>query len=311
MGGGFQPWVRVILDTDMATDPGDAGALNQLHTLAQMGYAQILGVMCCGTYNYAPGCVDAINIYRGRSAIPVGVNKGPTLEPGPDPEVYNKYITQNFPNRYPNAASAPNAVTLYRSILAAAPNSSVVICCGGQLANIAHLLDSPADSISALNGSQLLAQKCLKIISMAGDYPNGNEYNIYTDWTSAKNVCDNFSGRLEFLGYTPGLTVKTGQQVINIGNTNNPTYWAFKLFKDVNPTLVPRESWDQMAVWLAILGLTFNATTWFSQVNDGSNRVDSDGTNHWVNPPLKNQVYTNLVGNAAQMAALIDQWQSL
>lgn len=302
--------VPLILDLDLATDAGDAGMLAMANDFVWQGVIDLLGVCCAGTYNYAPGCADAINAFYGRPRIPIGVNKGPVLEPGPDPEIYNKYITQNFPNRFPNAASAPNAVEVYRQILDEASNGSVVICTGGQLANIAHLFDSPPDSISPLSGAALMSLKVKKLVCMLGDYPTGFEYNIFTDWTSAKNICDNYPGRIEFLGFTPGLNVKTGQEVIDTGNTLNPVYWAYKLFKDANPTFVPRESWDQMALWLAAFGKVRYGITWFRQICGGSNEVHSDGTNSWVSSPVKDQRYTELAGNAQSMASIIDGWQT-
>lgn len=301
--------VQMIIDLDLATDPGDAGALSMAHALMDQGFINILAVCCAGTYEYAPGCADAFNKYHGRWNTPVGVNKGPAVEPGPDPEIYNKFITENFSNKFPSKTDAPDAISVYRQVLVAAADNSVVICTLGQLANVAHLYDSPADGISPLTGQQLMEQKVKRLVSMAGDYPTGFEYNIFTDWTSAKNVFENFNGRIEYLGYTVGLSVKTGQSIIDTGNLSNPLYWAYRLFKDVNPTQVPRESWDQMGLWLAAFGGSHYCIRWFDFTGGGSNTVASDGTNTWVSSPVKNQAYVNLVGNPAMMAEIIDDWQ--
>lgn len=298
VGGNYQPWVRLILDTDMATDPGDAGTLRMLHTLADMGLVAILGVMCCGTYTYAPGCSDAINRFCGRPDIPIGVNKGPPLAPGPDAEVFNKYITEHFTNIYPTAASAPDAITQYLSILAGQPDQSVVVCAGGQLANLAHIYGFPA-------GKALYDAKVIRTNIMGGDYPTGNEYNFYTDPGSAQFFVNNNTGRMEFFGFTPGNGVLTGQAVINQSNLSDPNYWAFKLFKDANPTLVPRESWDQLNLLKSIYGNSFNSVTYFSETSGGSNTVAGNGTNSW-GAPVKNQSYASLVASVSTFSSLID-----
>lgn len=310
IGGNYQPWKRLILDLDIATDPGDAGALVMGNILEKQGLAVLIGTMCCGTYLYSPGCASAINTYHGRSERIVAVNKGPTLEPGPDGDIYNQYITENFENDYPTAAAAPNAVTKYREILANAVDGTVTICAIGQLANLAHLMASAPDSISPLNGLQLMLQKVAQpLVIMGGDYPTGFEYNIYTDWTSAKYVCDNWTGGIYWLGYTPPLPVETGQEIIDSGDTSNPLYWAFKLFKDANPTLVPRSSWDQLALLLAVYGPSFNGTTYFNVGGTGHNTVASDGTNTWVSDSSGAQKYFTLAQSNSFYESLIDQMQ--
>lgn len=307
IAGNKPPVVPIILDSDMASDPGDAGALFLLHTLADQGLALILATTCMETVSFAPGCADAINRYHNRGSIPVGVNKGAVLAPGPDPNIYNQYIAENFPNRYPTANNAlvPDAVEILRQTLALAPPVSVTICTIGQCANISHLLNSVADSISPLNGSQLISAKVKKLVIMGGDYPTGHEYNFYTDWTTAADVCANWPTRIEFVGFSEGLNVKTGQTIINSGDLTNPLYWAYHLFKVQNPTLVPRESWDQLAVLLAVYGLESLGTTYFTQIGGGSNTVLNTGDNQW-GLPVKDQVYTLLNYGPSEFSTLID-----
>lgn len=314
INGGWAPnqqsWKRLILDLDIATDPGDAGALVMANILEKRGLAVLLGTMCCATYLYSPGCASAFNTYHGRSNRIVSVNKGPELEPGPDPTVYNQFITENFPNSYPIADDAPDAIIAYREMLAGATDNSLTICAIGQLANLAHVMASSGDSISPLTGLDLMLQKVAQpLVIAAGDYPTGFEYNIYTDWTSAKYVCDNWTGEIHWLGFTPPLPVETGQAIIDAGDQSNPLYWAFKLFKDINPTLVPRSSWDQLALLLAVYGPTFQGTTYFNVGGTGHNTVASDGTNTWVNDPSGKQKYFTLAQSPAFYEALIDQMQ--
>ena len=69
--------VKIILDTDMASDCDDAGALAVLNVLADRGEAKILAVVTNGKdlSNASAAAVDVINTYYGRPNIPIGTNK--------------------------------------------------------------------------------------------------------------------------------------------------------------------------------------------------------------------------------------------
>lgn len=54
---------KVILDTDIDSDVDDVGALAMLHTLANYGVVDILGVIVTSDDHYAAQCTDAINHY--------------------------------------------------------------------------------------------------------------------------------------------------------------------------------------------------------------------------------------------------------
>ena len=58
-----------------------------------------------------------------------------------------------------NYTQVPDAVEVYRKALAASPDRSVAIASIGFSWNLEALLKSQPDSISALNGTQLVAQK--------------------------------------------------------------------------------------------------------------------------------------------------------
>ncbi|MGL4609453.1 MAG: hypothetical protein ACRCYY_07175 [Trueperaceae bacterium] len=53
--------VNLILDTDINTDFGDAGALALLHELANKGEVNILGLGVCVSNPDAPYAIQAIN----------------------------------------------------------------------------------------------------------------------------------------------------------------------------------------------------------------------------------------------------------
>lgn len=298
---------KIMFDSDLASDIGDALALKMLNVYADLGLCDIISVTCSGTYDYAPGCADAICQFFGRS-LPIGVNKGPPLAPGPDPTVYNQFITQNFANRYPTAASAPNALTIMRQELADALPESITICNVGFLYNIATLYASPADGISPLTGAQLMAAKVRNVVIMGGDYPTGDEYNFNEDPASAVSFINNYPGRQEFMGFTIGDAILTGQRVIDECPNDDPVKVACDLFAAANPTLMPRSSWDQMAVIQAVRGALEGTTPYWGPLNTGSNVVAVDGSNSW-NASLKNQAYMIAQMDTSTLETIIDDLQ--
>lgn len=102
--------VNVILDTDIGPDCDDVGALVVLHSLADTGEVNLLGVMCCTSSQWGAPCLDALNTYYGRPHIPVGTLKDAGfLDRGGYPE----QIARRFPHRLKSGKDAPGAA-LYR-----------------------------------------------------------------------------------------------------------------------------------------------------------------------------------------------------
>ena len=66
----------VVLDTDMATDCDDAGALAALHTPRRRGEAQIQATVVNNRGKYSAGVVAAINRFYERPDIPLGAYQG-------------------------------------------------------------------------------------------------------------------------------------------------------------------------------------------------------------------------------------------
>lgn len=291
----------------MATDIDDALQLSVLNALCDSGEAEMLGVICCGTYIYSAPCSQAINTYYGRGSIPIGMNRGAALAPGTSD--YNQFLAQNFPNAMNGDSSlAEEAASCYRRLLVDSPDLSVTICITGFLATLNQLFVSPADLWSPLTGAQLMAQKVKNVVIVAGDYPTGDEYNFNQNPAPAVNFVNNYTGRMEFLGYTLGLNVFTGQRVIDETPAANPVKKACELFKAAQPVNFPRSSWGQMGVIHAVRGAFVGTTPYWGPLNTGSNVVAGDGTNAW-NAALKNQAYMRSQMVNATLATLIDDLQ--
>ncbi|MCK5738276.1 nucleoside hydrolase, partial [bacterium] len=166
--------ISIIYDTDIGTDVDDAGALAILHIMADKGEANILATISANQNSFSAPAIDVINTYYGRPDLPIGSSKT-----GPDPEQWYHKIVPDYPHNLKNGNDAPEAVALYRMILAAQPDNSVTIVAVGWLTNIADLLDSPPDNYSSLNGKELVAAKVKELVSMGGVWPNTKGQSDY------------------------------------------------------------------------------------------------------------------------------------
>src|SRR5258706_7573261 len=116
--------VAVIFDADMDRDCDDVGALAVLHALADRGEARILATMSSSKNPDTPLCMSALNAWYGQPDLKIGVPKG---EGASRPSRYAAAIAKRFPHRLADADAAPEASRLYRDLLLAEPDGSVVI----------------------------------------------------------------------------------------------------------------------------------------------------------------------------------------
>src|SRR5690606_29447885 len=143
---------------DMGNDIDDALALDMLYKYADQNLVEILAVTINKNNKYAPLFVDLLNNWYGHPDIPIGV-----VTDGADSEGDSRNYAQAtwehqidgeqaFKGTMPEDTTFPDAVDLYREILAEQPDQSVTIVSVGFSTNIARLLDTPADDISELSG---------------------------------------------------------------------------------------------------------------------------------------------------------------
>ncbi len=156
---GHKP-VKVIFDTDMDSDCDDPGALGVLHALADQGEVEILAVMLSALDPYAGPCSEAINTWYGRPEIPIGTAR----EPAPMyKSKYTKAVADASPHKLKLSSDAPDAVQLYREILAQQPDASVTVVTVGDMTNLAKLI---ADE----DGRILVSQKVKLWVCMGGNF---------------------------------------------------------------------------------------------------------------------------------------------
>jgi inosine-uridine nucleoside N-ribohydrolase len=266
----------VILDTDIGPDYDDVGAVAMLHALADSGQVVPLAIIASNSHPLVVPAIDILNTFYGRPELPTGAPKGDGVPNAAASQGWPELIAEKYPHKIKSSADAPNAVETYRKVLSAQPDSSVTIVTVGFLTNMAALLDSPSDSYSELSGKDLINKKVKRLVSMAGRFPKGREYNVYIDSLGAEKVFTQWPTEIIFSGFEIGMEVVTGLKVINNATLDSPVkdVYAKAMSFSKNDSL-GRMSWDQTAVLFAVKG----AEPYFS-LNRG-HYVPEGGNNSW------------------------------
>ena len=306
--------VKVIFDTDMLTDFDDVGALACLHALADAGEAEILATVSSTRGNASVGAVQVINSYYGRGNLPVGAPKGigvlgaharakekvhpgaPLGKKGGGDGGHYKYrkLLADYPGwyTYADADDAPDANEVYRKVLAAQPDGSVVICSTGFLTNLRRLLETKGDQYSPLDGRALVAKKVKCWVAMACKYFHGKEYNSMMDWESSRIALENWPTPVVFTDWDMGIDVFAGRAIAEMEGPRNPVKDVFagnipsreEIRKDPAKWLRGaygmggRSAWDETAVLIAVRG----AERYFNVSRGRYSMVGTDGTNEWA-----------------------------
>jgi len=275
---------HIILDTDIGPDYDDVGAIALLHALADSGACTILATIASNQSPYIAANLSVLNTWFNRPNLPIAVVRGNAVNLTAW-QKWDSVIAADYPHQLTSNKQAEDAVTLYRKILAAQPDSSVTIVTVGFFTNMANLLQSVPDTISPLTGEALIQKKVKQIVSMAGRFDSGmgsfKEFNVVKDSASAKVVFDRWPTPIVFSGFEIGMNLHTGLPLLDSSVAKSPV-------KDVFARCIPmskedangRMSWDQTAVLVAVKGYQpyFNVVKGRIISNiDGSNGWDSTG----------------------------------
>lgn len=277
--------VPVIFDTDMGPDYDDAGAITLLHAYADAGKAKILATVASTKYEGVAAVLNVFNTYFKRPGTLIGVPKG-EASTRRDSQHWTDSLIKNYPHAIKSNKDVPDAVDVYRKILAKQADKSVTIITVGFLTNLSNLLTSKPDKYSPLTGRQLVEKKVKSLVSMAGKFPSGREFNIYMDGPAAKYVYSNWNTPVIFSGFEIGEKIKTGLPLINNNAIKNSPV------KDVFRICIPldkndkdgRMSWDETAVLVAIAGYKpyYKLKSGTIEISDdGSNTFNDKGGNHF------------------------------
>jgi inosine-uridine nucleoside N-ribohydrolase len=272
--------VKIIFDTDLGPDYDDVGALAFLHAMADSGKAEILATVSSNKNELVAPSIEIINNYFNRPGIVIGAPKGEGADLGSSQHWADSIVTK-YPHTVRSTSDAADAVSVYRKILQSQTDNSVTVVTVGFLTNLGNLLKSPPDDISTLSGTQLIKKKVSKLVSMAGCFPEGREFNIFIDSVSSKFVFENWPGEIVFTGFEIGREIFTGLRLIKSPVQNSPVKDVFRISipqseEDKNG----RMSWDETAVLIAIYG-----TEGFFDTKRGTIIVNPDGSNTWKDDP--------------------------
>lgn len=294
----MDPAVNIIFDTDIESDVDDVGAVAVLHALADRGEVKILAMGVSSGHPHSAACLDALNTFYGRPEIRIGVVKGsaPTHQ-----SKYAEQIALEYPHRLRSADDAPDAAHLYRSILAAQPDHSVVLVTVGFLTNVQRLLQTKPDGHSSLDGCALVAQKVRLWVCMGGAFPQGREWNLHRDAAAAQEAIGRWPTPIVFSGYEIGEKVLTGPALARL-----PERHIARRCYELYNGLQPRASWDQTAVLFAVRGEQGKTSELWELSAEGCCLVAEDGSNTWKPSGPCRHRYLVPKAPAEQVARLIE-----
>ncbi len=303
VGTARQKPLPVIFDTDFGPDYDDVGAITLLHAFADSGYANILATIASCRHANVAAALSVFNTYFNRPGIPVGVVRGKAVAQA-DWQHWTDTLIARYPHAIGSNEDAADALVVYRKVLAAQPDASVTIITVGFFTNLANLLQSPPDKYSPLNGRALVLKKVKQLVSMAGRFPEGREFNVDQDSIASAYLFTHWPTPVLFSGFEIGQHIKTGLTLIhNAAIQHSPVKDAFGIaIPMAKEDADGRMSWDETAVLVAIKG-------WepYYTLHKGRIVCLPDGSNKW-NDHAKGHAYLVEKTPPDEMARLINQW---
>lgn len=292
--------VKIIFDTDMASDCDDVGALAVLHALADLGEAEILAVVtnrkCPG--NASAATVSAINHWYGRPGIPIGTDKDGSKTPPRwnRPSSFTGLIASEFPHAAKPDDEMPDALSVYLEILRSQPDRSVTICSVGALSNLEDLVRADTELVEA---------KVKELVVMGGGFPRTHspETNIKLDPASAVTVTNEWPTPIIWQGFEVGNAMYNGSELLD-SPVENPVRRAFELrpFRGGNSLSHGKPNHDLAAVLIAVRGPVEKHWT---VVDKGRVVIDSDGHTEWVRDYPKRHRYVKIKEHPRVLQSII------
>ncbi|MCA9059516.1 MAG: nucleoside hydrolase [Planctomycetaceae bacterium] len=252
----------MIFDTDISGDVDDVLALAMLHTLQDRGQCNLLAVTISKVNPLTGPFTDAVNTFYGRPHIPIGITRKAQIRDSRYLPLVNE--ADNGVPRFPHALqeneAAPEAVETLRRTLAAQPDGSVVIIQVGLAVNVARLLQSPADSISELTGSELVRRKVRLLSVMAGSFEpiQGNhryhEANVKNDIPSMQQLAELWPDDVPVVwsGFEIGIAVPYPRESIAADFDYVPHHLVKEAYLLHSGPAHDRPTWDLTSVLYAV-----------------------------------------------------------
>lgn len=237
----------VIIDTDWWTDADDVAAIRMAVNLEKIGLIDIRCVCLDTDLDSGPPSLDAVLKYDGRHGTPIGRSHTAHVPSG-TPGYQTRIVYSNDHDVGP-PSTLEDSVTLMRRTLAAADNNSVDIMAIGYMNNLPDLLNSTADSHSALSGTALVTAKVRHLWVLGGLWPSGSENNFNRTpiaIQAAHDLCEDWPTDVTFMGFEVGNLVYFG------GGLKGQSDILAQAISDLNTTY-GRRAFDPLLVRLAAL----------------------------------------------------------
>ena len=308
--------VKLIIDTDMGggdcPDVDDVGTLCMANAMVDAGEVELLAIMLDTMPDAAAGTVSVLQHYYGYDEVPIGVYRGECTSPNGCEKVhsYATLLSNNWKSAHwesPSGIAAwkaqlPSGVELYRRILAAQPDRSVVISSVGMLTNLGALLQSEPDNHSPLNGAELLVQKVRLLSVTGGAYPEGFECNFCATLQTPYVIEHMPKGlTVKYLGFDIGMEEATwhGAALTTCSSPTNPCRQAYIDY--LGGPYKKRNSWDPITTLIAVRGTDgvpgIDDCPANNNVCRGHNSINPDCTSTWVPHSDSNHTYVSLTFN--------------
>ena len=250
-----------ILDADLGSSTDDLFAMMMLYDAHKQGKIDFKALMINREGLEYLQCADIMNTYYGFADLPIGkTHDAPKNTP-----VFIPYWKMSKPEEYKDMPvfkrtytdeqlqQLPDAETLYRKILASEPDTSVLIFSTGFPTNIAHLLDTKADSFSDLDGIALVKKKVKAMYIMGGEIaPNDTpepEYNLKQDPENALTMINKWPSKIYFSPGATGHKIDYTPECVIADQTkykleDSPICMTYKLFE----CNTGQRMWDACAI---------------------------------------------------------------
>ena len=269
--------------------------------MADSGKVEILATVASNKNDLVAPSINVINTYFGRGELAVGAPKTAGVNLGSS-QHWADSIVEKYPHSIKSTSEVGDAVDIYRKTLSIQPDNSVTIVTVGFLTNLNNLLKSKPDNLSPLTGKELVIKKVKRLVSMAGRFPQGKEFNIFMDSAASKFVYENWPGEIIFTGFEIGSEIHTGLKLIKSDIQNSPVKDVFRISIPLSAEdKEGRMSWDETAVLIGVYG-----TNGFFDTVRGKIIVNPDGSNTWENSNEGKQLYVKLKMPVPEISAFIE-----
>ncbi len=281
----------VVFDTDMGNDIDDAIALAILHALESRGESKLIAVTVTKDNPQAAPFIDAVNVFYGRSEIPIGVVKnGKTPEAS---KMLEAVVARSVYRRnLKDGRQAEEAVAVLRRVLEAQKDGSVVFVQVGFSTNLARLIESSRG---------LVARKARLLSIMAGQFPSGKpEYNVKIDIPAARKLFAEWPAPIVFSGFEVGNSMLFPASSIENEFAyveNHPIRDAYRGYKKMP---YDRPTWDPTSALYAVRP----ERGYFSLSEPG--RVTVDDAGRTIFTPSPGGTHRYLVLNDVQRARTLE-----